>query len=101
MWKVRSAPAPAGGGCETPLTGRELAGRRNSAITDPSVGAWSRRDRLHVTRQSIQVHRTIVETSARRPIHPHERVLQPVGIVALRKILAGVRPPALGAVRRL
>src|SRR6516165_7088833 len=100
MLKVRTAPAPAGGGWVMPLTGRELAGRRNSAITNPSVGAWPRRDRLHVARQGVEMHRAIVETGARRSIHPHECVLQPVEIVALRKILTGVRPAALGAVRR-
>src|SRR5215472_16740471 len=100
MWKLRTSWAPDGGGCLMPFTGRELAGRRNSAITDPSVGAWPRWDRLDVTCQGVQMHGTVVETCARRAVHPHQRVLQPVRIVALRKILAGVCPPALGAVGR-
>src|SRR6516225_6857276 len=36
-----------------PLTGRELAGRRNSAITDPSISAWPRWDRLVVALRKI------------------------------------------------
>src|SRR6516165_9020627 len=83
-----------------PFTGRELTGRRNSAIADPSVGARPWRNRLDVARHRVQVHGAVIETGTRGPIHPHQGVLEPVEVVALRKILTGVRPAALGAVRR-
>src|ERR1700746_2258845 len=100
MWKVRTSWAPGGAGCVMPFTVRELAGRRNSAITDPSVGARPRRDRFNLSRQGVQMHGTVVETGARRAVHPQQSVLQPVPTVALRKTLAGMCPPALGAVGR-
>src|SRR2546429_537837 len=40
------------------------------------------------------------EAGALRPLDPHEGVLEPVTVVALREILAGMRAAALGAIRR-
>src|SRR3989440_13026182 len=100
MRTVRRSRVPGGAACISPFTMRELAGRRNLAITGPSVGARPGRNRLDVARQGVQMHGAVVEAGTPRPLDPHERVLEPVTVVALREILAGVRAAALGAIRR-
>src|SRR2546421_1102987 len=100
MRTVRRSRVPGGAACVTPFTMRELAGRRNLAITGPSVGARPGRNRLDVARQGVQMHGAVVEAGTPRPLDPHERVLEPVTVVALREILACVRAAALGAIRR-
>src|SRR2546423_10508916 len=100
MRTVRRSRVPGGAACVTPFTMRELAGRRNLAITGPSVGARLGRDRLDVARQGVQMHGAVVEAGTPRPLDPHERVLESVTVVGLREVLGGVGAAALGAIRR-
>src|SRR5579883_3295672 len=100
MRNVRTLRAPAGARCVWPLRMRELAGSRKSAIVEPwqSVRARLRRYRRDLVGHGVEMHRTIVEADASGPLHPHQGVLQPALIVALRVVLARVGAPALGAV---
>src|SRR3984885_2866462 len=98
MRKVRRSRVPAGARCVTPATTREFGGRRNWPIVSLSIGPRLGRDRLDVASHGVEVHRAVVEAYAVRIRDPHQRVLEPVEVVALREILAGMRPAALGAI---
>src|ERR1700740_403714 len=98
MRKVRGSRAPAGALWVTPWTMREFAGRRNSAIALPLVGARLGRDRLDLGGERVQVPRPVVETGLARSVDPHQGVLEPVLVVALGMVLARVRAAALGTV---
>src|SRR5579863_9210080 len=102
MRNVRTSAAPAAARCVRPRGfTREPAGRKNSAMACPlrslklSIGPRLGRYRLHVVRERLQVHRPVVEPNLTACVHPDERVLAPVHIVALGKILARVRATAL------
>src|SRR5437762_11655041 len=100
MRSVRKPEAPAGAAWVTPFTTREFGGRRKSAMgfSAFSVGARPGRNRLDFARHGIEMHRAVVEAGTPRPLDPYQRVLEPAAVVALRKILAGVRAAALGAI---
>ena len=66
-----------------------------------SIGARLGRDDFDLVGQRVQVHRAVVDArAARRASTQHRRVLHPVGVIALREILARVRAAALLAVGR-
>src|SRR5580704_953221 len=92
MRSARTAVAPAAAAWVTPLATCGAGG------IWPSVGPCPGWDRLDVARHGVEVHRAVVEARLARAFDPHQRVLHPVHVIALRKILARVRAAALGAV---
>src|SRR6195256_1554863 len=61
-----------------------------------SIHPRLRRDVLHVVGHGVVVHRAIIDGGGAALVDPGQRVLHPVLVVALGKILPGVCPAALG-----
>src|SRR5437868_15190686 len=76
------------------LEGRKAV-MQSSAI---SISQGLGREGLHLVRQGEQVHRAVADRHLAGVVEPGDGVLQPVLVVALRKIVARVGAAALGAV---
>src|SRR6185312_1034137 len=97
-----SWPASAFGPCGQvlPSTIFEFFGSVNSTIALTSINPLLRLDVRHFVRQREGVHRPVVDRDLALVVHPRQRVLHPVGVVAIREILARVAAAALGTVLR-
>src|SRR6266700_5039411 len=97
-----SVPAAALYASPAPIV--ELAGSLNAAIAScralavPLVHARLGRERLNVVGHRLQLHGTVVDAGLAAIVHPDHRVLQPVLVVALGVVLAGVGAAAFLAV---
>ena len=66
--------------------------------SDHSVRPRLRRNRLDVLRQRVHVHGPVFDARLAGLVHPAQRVLLPVHVVAIREVLARMRAAALLAV---
>src|SRR5450432_1280822 len=71
-----------------------------TAAVVQSIHPRLRRDVLNVIGHGVVVHRAIIDGGVAAIVDPRQRVLHPVLVIAVRKILARMRAAALAAVRR-
>src|SRR5512139_2455698 len=91
--------APAGAGCVWPGCTREFSGSLNCGIAcGASVRTRFWRDRLDVARERRQVHRPVIDADLAAGVGPGQRVLEPVHVVAVLEIFAGMGATAFLAV---
>src|SRR5580700_4575549 len=72
-----------------------------SSTIDPttsSVSASLGRDHLDLIGHGPQMHRAVIEFHLARGIDPHQRVLHPVDVIAIGKVLTRVGAAAFGTV---
>src|SRR5687767_1824745 len=99
MTNLRTRFAPAGAGYFLPaaLSIFEFAGSVSSTISC-LVCPRLRRNRLDVFRERVHVHRAVFDARLAGIVHPAQRVLLPVRIVAILEVLARMSTAALLAV---
>src|SRR5471032_2327854 len=84
--------APASFGQTLPAFTLEFFGSVSSTMVSASVNPFLRLDVLHFVRQRVGMHRPVVELGlAGLIVEPRQRVLHPVLVVALGKVLARMR----------